>query len=240
MIQEHRFPEVGRIRVTEEAAKPPGLIPRGSHYYTKEEMLGLEPHERSTGTPYGLQWWVTLLIFGRSMPIPDDHVAHTKWKWYTKYNRAERRSLIREAKDELAGLRASTGDILSRIAVVAVLAALGIQPVQSLLTGKQRAGRVTFAWITLALIGVAILCLLTIVTPKLKVWVKQKQFAGKLPAMLTLMDNHDVQGWPGYLRLTRKIEHRRQLIRFERRLQVVAAIAVVLSMVTLAFSLALH
>jgi len=58
--------------------------------------------------------------------------------------------------------------------------------------------------------------------------------------MLELMDDEDDEGWPRYLRLTRKIEHRKQLIRFERRLQVVAGTSVVLSMVTLTFSLALH
>jgi len=208
--------------------------------YTRDQMLPLEPHERAGGTPYGLQWWAALLIFGRSTPIPDDHVAHTKWRWYKKYDEAQRERLTEKAEKELDGLRASTGDILSRIAVVAVVAAISVQPVQSLVTATKHTARTNFAWTTLAFIGVAILCLIIIVTPKLKVWGRQRMFVGKLPAMLELMDDEDAEGWPRYLRLVRKIEHRKQLIRFERRLQVVAGAAVVLSMVTFAFSLALH
>lgn len=222
------------------AFQPPGDFMPQSTRYGPNKMLPLEPHERSSGTPYGLQWWAALLIFGKSTPIPDDHVAHTKWKWYKQYNEADRKALDQAAQEDLDALRSSTGDILSRIAVVAVLAAFGVQPMQALLTGKHAAGRATFAWITLALIGVAILCLITIVTPKLKVWVRQRLFTDRLPAMLALMENHEAKGWHRYLRLTRKIEHRKQLIRFERRLQVVAAIAVILSMVTLSWSMALR
>lgn len=219
-------------------AQPPGEYMPRSERYTEDQMLKLEQHERGVDTPYGLPWWAALLIFGKSTPIPDDYVAHAKWRWY-QYNEVIRKQLLDKADKELAGLRSSTGDILSRIAVIAVIAAIGIQPVQSLVTGKHTP-RTTFAWLTLALIGISILCLVIIVTPKLKVWVRQRLFVGKLPAMLVLMEDEDVKGWYRYLRITRKIEHRKQLIRFERRLQVVAGTAVVLSMVTLAFSLALH
>jgi hypothetical protein len=202
-------------------------------------MLPLEPHERSQGTPYGLQWWVALLFFGKSQPLPDDYIAHTKWKWYQKYDDPARQRLIDKAEKQLDGLRASTGDILSRIAVVAVVAALGIQPVQSLVSGASTWGAV-FSWLTLTLIGLCILCLIVIVTPKLKVWAKQRLFRGQLPVMLELMEDEDAKGWYGYLRLTRKIEHRKQLIRFERRLQVVAGTCVAFSMPALALSIAFH
>jgi hypothetical protein len=227
--------------VTAEAAafQPPGNFMPESTRYSKDQMLPLEPRERAQGTPYGVQWWVALLFFGKSTPIPDDYVAHAKWKWYQLYGLADWDSLLKEAKDELDGLRASTGDILSRIAVVAVVAALGIQPVQSLVTGATTWGTI-FSWSTLALIGLTILCLIVIVTPKLKVWAKQRLFVGKLPVVLELMEDRDAKGWYGYLRLTRKIEHRKQLIRFERRLQVVAGTSVTISMITLALSLHFH
>lgn len=125
--------------------EPPGNYMPPAGRYPEDQMLKLEPRERAERTPHGLTWWVALLVYGKSTPVPDDFVAHAKWKWYRKYDDTSRDSLSKAAKEELDGLRSSTSDIISRIAVVAVVAAIGIQPVQSLLTGATAPGTVS-AW----------------------------------------------------------------------------------------------
>lgn len=209
-----------------------------SDRYRPQEMMPLAPSELGARTPYDLQWWAALMLFGKSAPLPDDDVAHAKWRW-SHYDDDTRKRVYHEAIIEFTSLQSSTAYILARLAVLAVVAAIGIQPLQSVINGASAWG--TFwAWTTLALIGCTIICLVIIITPKLKVWAPHRLFVGALPTLLLLMENEDKKGWPRYLRLCRKIEHRRQLIRLERRLQVVGGALTVLSLPTLALSLALH
>ncbi|HVI69580.1 MAG TPA: hypothetical protein VM581_03920 [Magnetospirillaceae bacterium] len=178
----------------------------------------------------GWPWWLHLLVFGHGAPIPDIEVQEMKDGWFdTSTDDATRKAMLTELQQRFKERQSSTLDTFVKLTIIAALIVVVPQTAHEILGAVGTKGS-AWVWASLALIFCALVCTLLMITSKLKVWKRQNK--SRPSVGLEIVRRRDLKGWPEYLRLARKLRHRQQLIKLERRLLGLTSVLIISAFAT--------
>lgn len=176
----------------------------------------LEDWEKGWPLRPGWPWWLHLLVFGHAAPIPDKEVQEMKEGWFDpNTNDKARATMLAEIQERFKERQSSTLDTFVKLTIIAALIVVVPGTAHEILDARSTAGT-AFLWTALGLTFGALICTLLMITSKAKVWKKQDK--SRPSVALEIVRRRALKGWPEYLRLARKLRHRQQLIKLERRL----------------------
>jgi hypothetical protein len=186
-----------------------------------------------------LPWWLALLIYGDSARLSKETVDKLRMAWGAE---TDHLGALKQMRERFAELQTSTLDTFVRLTIVgmivAAIVALNQQVAPFIVNKKTPLPCQVAAWAYAVLTGLAIVCILVMVSPKFKEWRKNQE---KTDAGVGLFVLHSRQNnhWPEFIRLNHRHNHRQQLIAFERRVQWLASVVTVLAYIAGAITLAL-
>lgn len=183
---------------------------------TNVQTTQLEDWEKGWPLRRHWPWWFHLLVFGHAAPIPDDQVKEMKQVWFDSSTAdRQRRDLMVSLQTRFNERQSSTLDTFVKLTIIGAIIVVITDKAYDILSAPDFEGT-AWAWAALLTNYSALACTLLMITSKFKVWKRQDKV--RVSVGLQLIRTRNLKGWPEYLRLARKLRHRQQLIKLERRL----------------------